>query len=71
MSNQQLSGLVTLAIGVIALILSSSAAWILARASRRSEVASTWLVTLIIFILFAVGIALCYFGVSGLIEGGA
>jgi hypothetical protein len=53
------------------LIMSVGLAWALARRSRAQRVESTWFITLVSFVLLVVGAALCYFGISNIIEGGA
>jgi hypothetical protein len=71
MSAQQINGLALLLVGVAVLILSVGVAWALARRSRAQRVESTWFITLVSFGLLVVGAALCYLGVSNIIEGGA
>jgi hypothetical protein len=68
MNQQQTTGVVVLLLGVAALIISIGFAWTLSRLSRAGRVESTWFITLVAFLLFAVGIVLCYFGVSTIIE---
>jgi hypothetical protein len=69
MSGQQAQGAMLLLSGLVALIVSISIGWALSRTSRARRVESAWLSTAVSFILFALGIALCWFGVSALIEG--
>jgi hypothetical protein len=71
MSAQQISGVVTLAIGVVALSISAAVAWILSRISRTRRVDGVGFITIVSFLLFLVGMALCYFGVSAIVDGGA
>lgn len=58
-----------LLLGVAALIISAGMAWTLSRLSRMRRVESTAFITGVSFLLFLVGIVLCYFGVSTLVEG--
>jgi hypothetical protein len=71
MSDQQMNGLALLLIGGATFIASVGIAWTLARRSRAQRVESSWLITLVSFGLFLAGAALCYIGVSKLVEGGA
>jgi hypothetical protein len=71
MSAQQMTGVVVLSLGVAALIVSIGVAWTLSRLSRAGRVESTWFITMVAFLLFVVGIVLCWFGVSSIVEGGA
>jgi hypothetical protein len=71
MSDQQTTGLILLLVGLAALIVSAGVAWTLSRLSRTQRVESAWLITVVSFVLFLVGIALCWCGVSALVEGGA
>jgi hypothetical protein len=71
MSSQQISGVVILLIGVAALIVSVGVAWTLSRISRTRQVEGIGLITIVIVLLFLVGMALSYLGVSALFEGGA
>jgi hypothetical protein len=71
MSAQQINGLALLLVGVAVLIMSVGVAWALARRSRAQRVESAWLINLVSFGLLLAGAALCYFGVSNIIEGGA
>jgi hypothetical protein len=70
MSNQQMTGVVVLLLGVAALIISAGVAWTLSRLSRTRRVEGAAFITVVSFLLFLVGIVLCYFGVSALVEGG-
>lgn len=67
MSDQQMTGVVVLSLGVAALIVSIGMAWTLSRLSRAGRVDSTWFITAVSFALFVVGIVLCWFGVSNLV----
>jgi cytochrome c oxidase assembly factor CtaG len=69
MSDQQMTSVVVLSLGVAALIVSAGVAWILSRITRRRRVEGISFITLVSFLLFVVGIVLCYFGVSALVEG--
>ena len=71
MSAQQISGVVILLIGVAALIVSVGVAWTLSRISRTRPVDGIGFITVVTVLLFLVGMALSYFGVSALVEGGA
>jgi hypothetical protein len=64
MSNQQMTGVVVLSLGVAALIVSIGVAWTLSRLSRAGRVESTWFITAVSFVLFLVGVVLCWFGVT-------
>jgi hypothetical protein len=67
MSDQQMTGVVTLLLGVAALIISAGVAWILSRISRIRFVDGVGFITVVCFLLFLVGVILCYFGVSALV----
>jgi hypothetical protein len=69
MSNQQITGVVVLLLGVAALLISAGVAWMLSRLSRTRRVEGTSFMTVVSFLLFVVGIVLCWFGVSALVEG--
>jgi hypothetical protein len=71
MSAQQISGVIILLIGVAALIVSVGVAWTLSRISRTRRVEGIGFVTVVAVLLFLVGMALSYFGVSALVEGSA
>jgi hypothetical protein len=71
MSAQQISGAIILVIGVAALIVSVGVAWTLSRISRMRQVDGIGFITVVAVLLFLVGMALSYFGVSALVEGGA
>jgi hypothetical protein len=71
MSAQQISGLVILLIGIVALIVSVSVAWTLSRITRTRQVEGISFISIVAVLLFLVGMALSYFGVSALVEGGA
>jgi hypothetical protein len=63
-----MTGVVVLSLGVAALIVSIGVAWMLSRLSRAGRVESTWFITTVSFLLFVVGIVLCWFGVSTIME---
>jgi hypothetical protein len=67
MSDQQMTGVVVLSLGVAALIVSIGMAWTLSRLSCAGRVDSTWFITTVSFALFVVGIVLCWFSVSNLV----
>jgi hypothetical protein len=69
MSGQQTRGVALLLVGVIALGASMLVAWTLSQSSRMERVESPWRLTLVSLVLFAVGIVLCWFGVSTIVEG--
>jgi hypothetical protein len=69
MSAQQTTGVVTLLVGIAALLVSVGVAWILSRLARDGRVEGVWLITAVSLGLFLTGIALCWFGVSAMIEG--
>jgi hypothetical protein len=69
MSAQQITGLVLLLVGLAALIVSVGVAWILSRLTRDGRVESIWFISLVSLLLFLAGTALCWFGVSNIIEG--
>jgi hypothetical protein len=71
MSAQQISGAIILVIGVAALIFSVGVAWTLSRVSRTRQVEGIGFIAIVTVLLFLVGMALSYFGVSALVEGGA
>jgi steroid 5-alpha reductase family enzyme len=69
MSAQQTTGLVTLLVGIAALLVSVGVAWILSRLTRAGRVDGTWFITVVSLLLFLAGTALCWFGVSAIVEG--
>jgi hypothetical protein len=71
MSSQQMTGVVVLLLGVAALIVSAGVAWTVSRISRRRQIEGIGFITIVAFLLFLVGIVLCYFGVSNIVEGSA
>jgi amino acid transporter len=71
MTSQQITGIVLLLIGVVALMVSLGTAWVLSRLTQDGRDQGFWFITLVSLLLFLVGIALCWFGVSGVVEGGA
>ena len=71
MSNQQMTGVVVLLLGMVALIASAAVAWMRSRMSRVRSGEGSGFILVVGVLLVLVGIALCYFGVSTLMEGGA
>jgi predicted MFS family arabinose efflux permease len=69
MSVQQTTGLALLLVGVAALIGSVGIVWILSRLTRDGSVEGTWFISAVSLLLFLVGIPLCWFGVSAIVEG--
>ena len=69
MNQQLVTGLVVLLLGVAALIVSIGVAWILSRLALDGRVDGIWFVSVVSLSLFLVGIALCWFGVSAIVEG--
>ena len=69
MSVQQTTGMVLLLVGLVALSVSVGVAWILSRLAQDGRVDGTWFVAVVSLLLFLVGIALCWFGVSSIVEG--
>jgi hypothetical protein len=69
MSDQQTHGVALFLVGVAALSSSAGVAWALSRSSRTRWVVHPWFITFVSFALFVVGVALCWFGVSALVEG--
>jgi hypothetical protein len=69
MSSQQMTGVVTLLLGVAALIISAGVAWTVSRVTRTRQVEGISFITVVSFLLFIVGIVLCWFGVSTFVEG--
>jgi hypothetical protein len=69
MSNQQMTGMVVLSLGVAALIISAGVAWTVSRITRTRQVEGINFITVVSFLLFVVGMVLCWFGVSALVEG--
>jgi hypothetical protein len=69
MSSQQISSVVLLLVGLVALVASLGTAWALSRSSREGRVQSPWLLIGSSVLLFLIGVALCWFGVSALVEG--
>jgi hypothetical protein len=67
----QSTGVVLLFGGLTALIVSAGAVWILSRLARDGRLEGTWFIAVVSLLLFLVGIALCWFGVSNIIEGGS
>jgi hypothetical protein len=71
MSERQTTGAIILLLGAAALVISTGMAWTLSRLSRRRQVVGSSFITLVAFLLFLVGIVLCYFGITNLVEGSA
>ena len=71
MSERQTTGVVVFLLGASALIISTGVAWTLSHISRTRRVDGAGFITGVAFLLFLVGIVLCYFGVSNLVEGTA
>jgi hypothetical protein len=69
MSSQQMTGLALSLVGVALLIVSVGVAWMQARVSRTARVESSWLITIVSLVLFLASVALCWLGVSALVEG--
>jgi hypothetical protein len=69
MSVQQIQGMALMLVGVAVLIVSVGIAWALSRSTRTRRVEGAWLITVVSVLLFLVGVALCWFGVSALVEG--
>src|SRR5262249_38576167 len=67
MSGQQAQGATLFLSGLAALIASIGIAWALSRPSRARRVDSAWLITAVSVVLFALGVALCWFGFSALL----
>jgi steroid 5-alpha reductase family enzyme len=71
MSAHQTTGLVTFLVGLAALSVSVGVAWILSRLTRDGRVDGIWFIIVVSLMLFLAGTALCWFGVSNIIEGAA
>jgi choline-glycine betaine transporter len=69
MSDQQMTSAVTLSLGVAALIISAGVAWTLSRIARTRQIDGVGFIAVVCFLLFLVGIVLCWFGISALVEG--
>jgi site-specific recombinase len=69
MSDRQVYGLTLLLIGLAVLIVSAGIAWTLSLRSRTRRVEGAWIVTTVSFVLFLVGVLICWLGVSGLLGG--
>ena len=69
MSSQQMTGVVVLLLGVAALIVSAGVAWMRSRLSRAGSVEGSSFILVVAVLLVLVGIALCYFGISTIMEG--
>jgi site-specific recombinase len=69
MSDRQVYGVTLLLIGVAVLIVSVGIAWTLSLRSRRRRVEGAWIITVVSFVLFVVGVSICWLGVSAIVEG--
>ena len=69
MSVQQTTGVALLLVGLAALGVSVGVAWILSRLARDGRVDGLWFMSGVSLLLFLAGIALCWFGVSAIVEG--
>jgi hypothetical protein len=69
MSGRQVYGLTLLLIGFAVLIVSAGIAWTLSLRSRRRRVEGAWIITTLSFVLFLVGVLICWLGVSALVDG--
>jgi hypothetical protein len=69
MSDRQVYGLTLLLIGFALLIVSVGIAWTLSLRSRSRRVEGAWIITTISFVLFVVGVLICWLGVSAIVEG--
>jgi len=69
MSSQQLSSVLLLLVGLVALAASLGIAWLLSRSARTGRIQSAWFLITVSVVLFLLGVALCWFGVSTLVEG--
>jgi hypothetical protein len=67
--TEQTTGIVVLSLGASALIISVGVALTLSRITRTRRVEGISFITLVSFLLFLVGIVLCYFGITAIIEG--
>ena len=64
-----MTGVVIFLLGMAALIISVGVAWTLSRITRTRRVEGTSFITVVCFLLFVVGVVLCWFGVSAIVEG--
>ena len=62
-----MTGVVTLALGVVALLVSAGAAWMLSRFARERRGDGAGSIIAVSILLVFVGMVLCYFGVSALV----
>jgi hypothetical protein len=69
MSDQQVYSVALLLVGLAVLIVSVGTAWALSRRSRARRVEGAGLITLVSFVLFAVGVVICWLGVRAIVEG--
>ena len=63
-----MTGVVVLSLGVAALMVSAGVAWALSRITRTRRVEGTSFITVVTVVLLIVGVVLCWFGVSTLLE---
>jgi hypothetical protein len=54
---------------MVALAASLGTAWMLSRSSRAGRIESAWFIIPVSVVQFLLGVALCWFGVSMLVEG--
>jgi hypothetical protein len=71
MSSQQMTGVVVLSLGLAALIASAAIAWMRSRLFRAGSREGSGFILVVGVLLVLVGLALCYFGISAIVEGGA
>ena len=64
-----MTGMVVVSLGVAALIISAGVAWTASRITRTRQVEGIIFIIVVSFLLFVVGIVLCWFGVSAIVEG--
>jgi Co/Zn/Cd efflux system component len=69
MSSQQISSELLLLVGLVALVASLGIAWALSRSARAGRSESAWFLIVVRVLLFLLGVALCWFGVSTFVEG--
>ena len=62
-----MTGVVAFLLGVAALMISAGVAWTLSRITRTRQVEGISFITVVSFLLFVVGIMLCWFGISTLL----
>jgi len=69
MSSQQILSVLLVVVGLVALVASLATAWVLSRSSRAGHSESTWLLITVSVMLFLLDVALCWLGISTLVEG--